>query len=339
MWQKFKNKPILALAPMADVTDVSFRQMFAKYNKPDVLWTEFVSCDGMYHTAKKEGVETPEEAVKLKELLKEKKVEEYTPFDFFLKDLEYMENERPVVAQIFTGNPETMEWGAELCRRLGFDGVDINMGCPDRSIEKQKSGAYLMKDYTLAKELVSVAKRGAGEVPVSVKTRLGYNEDQLEEWLPELLSTGAECVTIHARTRKEMSKVPARWERVKRAVEIRDELGSKSLIFGNGDAMTREDVKEKCRDTGCDGVVVGRGAFGMGFDFVEGFTKTLTPKRRLELLLEHAELFEKLLPHKPFHIMKKHFKAYIEGFDGARELRTRLMEAGSVEELRKMVDL
>ncbi|MCR4336423.1 MAG: tRNA-dihydrouridine synthase family protein, partial [Candidatus Omnitrophica bacterium] len=220
------GRPIMILAPMADVTDSAFRRIIAKYGKPDVMWTEFVSADGLCHPKGREKL---------------------------LIDLSYTEAERPIVAQLFSGRPEKMREASKLAQELGFDGVDINMGCPDRAVEKQCAGASLMKNPTLARELIRAAKEGAPNIPVSVKTRLGYNKDELETWLPELLAEEPAVVTIHCRTRKEMSDVPARWERVKRAVEIRNELKSKTLIFGNGDVLDIQDAQKKAEETGADG--------------------------------------------------------------------------------------
>jgi nifR3 family TIM-barrel protein len=305
------NKPILVLAPMADVTDVAFRYVIAKHGKPDVIWTEFVSADGL--------VLAPEKGrAKL------------------LKDLEYSPIERPIVAQLFSSKPDNMRKACALVRELGFDGVDINMGCPDKTIEKQGCGSAMIKNPALAKEIILAAKEGAGDMPVSVKTRLGYNKDELEEWLPILLSTNPAVITIHARTRKEMSKVPARWERIKRAVEIRDELKSDTLIFGNGDAVDIIDAKKKALETGCDGVMIGRGIFGNPFLF-SGRTD-VGVEEKLKALVEHTKLFaEKLGGIKNFMIMKKHFKSYVSDFDHSKELRIKLMETENVEEVEKVV--
>ena len=159
-----------------------------------------------------------------------------------------------------------MEKASALCLELGFDGVDINMGCPDRSIEKQGCGSAMIKNPELAAKIIQAAKRGAksdqlGGIPVSVKTRLGYNRDQLEEWLPALLAERPAAITLHARTRKEMSKVPARWKRIARAVELRNEiLGPDKLatrIIGNGDALSLADARNKALATGADGVMLG----------------------------------------------------------------------------------
>lgn len=314
-WQKLK-KPIIVLAPMADVTDPAFRRIIAKYGKPDVTWTEFVSADGLFLGG----------------------------YEHLIKDLAFTEEERPIVAQFFTSHPENMKRAAELAVKLGFDGIDINMGCPDKSIEKQGAGAAHIKNPKLAQEIILAAKAGAGNLPVSVKTRIGYNKNEIETWLPMILETNPAVVTIHARTRKEMSLVPARWEHVKRAVEIRDSFvdsnGKKSqtLIFGNGDVVDLEDAEKKVVETGCDGVMMGRAIFGNPWRFNREIKKENIPlKDVLNVLVEHTKLFEKLLPHKSFAIMKKHFKAYVNGWDGAKELRLKLMEAMDANEVEAII--
>jgi tRNA-dihydrouridine synthase len=193
-----------------------------------------------------------------------------------LIDLKFSEEERPIVAQLFSGKPEKMFEAAKLVKELGFDGLDINMGCPDRSIEKSGAGAVLIKDPAKARAIIRAAKEGAQGLPVSVKTRVGYNKIELETWLPELLAEEPAVITVHARTRKEMSLVPARWEHVKRAVEIRDAMKSKTLIFGNGDVVDLEDAHKKVQETGCDGVMLGRAIFGTPNLFAHQ-NKTLMP--------------------------------------------------------------
>ncbi len=215
---------------MADVTDSAFRYVISKNSDiPHVTWTEFVSADGL--------ALAPEEGKKR-----------------LMKGLEYNEIERPIVAQFFTSKPEHMEKTARLAVELGFDGVDINMGCPDKSVEKQGAGAALIKNPSLARELIEAAKKGVrdgakkygkSEIPVSVKTRLGYNKDELESWLPTLLEAQPAVITLHARTRKEMSKVPARWERIKRAVEIRDEYFSRTACNALRSKAGRSQVSSK----------------------------------------------------------------------------------------------
>ena len=306
-------KPFFALAPLANVTDAAFRRIIAKYSKPTpyVTYTEFVSADGLCR-AGEEGRRK------------------------LMRDLLFTEAERPIVAQFFTATPEYMERAAALAFELGFDGVDINMGCPDKTIEKQGAGAKLMLNSSLAVHIVEAAKRGAKGLPISVKTRLGYNKDILDEWLPALLAAQPAAITIHARTRKEMSKVPARWERVKRAVEIRNELKSETLIIGNGDLKDVEDAEQKIKETGADGAMLGRAIFGRPWLFSNDVSQTYFKK--LKILVEHTKLFEELLGDiKSFAIMKKHFKAYVEGFDGAKELRIKLMEAQNAAEVEKII--
>ncbi len=326
------GRPCYVLAPMADVTDAAFRRTINKYGKPDVLWTEFVSADGLIR-ATEEG---------------KKKL---------MRDLVFEKGEHPIVAQLFSSNPEHMRQAAKLCADLGFDGVDINMGCPDRSIEKQGCGAAMIKNPVKAREIIRAAKEGAvrsdgTSISVSVKTRIGYNKNELETWLPELLAEEPAVITLHARTRKEMSAVPARWEHVARAVEIRNEMqkdtDTRTLIFGNGDALDLEDARQKAISSGADGVMLGRAIFGNPWLFCPLHTNTLsgpynaympTTKERLRVLVEHTKSFIELLGDiKNFAIMKKHYKAYVNHFDGARELRVALMEAETVEEIEKLID-
>ena len=319
-WQKLQ-KPIMVLAPMADVTDPAFRRVIAKYGKPDVMWTEFVSADGLFLGG----------------------------YEHLVKDLAFTNEERPIVAQFFSGKPEMMEKAAELACDLGFDGIDINMGCPDKSIEKQGSGSAHIKDYENSQNVIRATMKGAKKdgknLPVSVKTRIGYNKDQLETWLPALLETKPAVITIHARTRKELSLVPARWEHVKRAVEIRNEFqdteGNKSetLIFGNGDVKDLDDADQKVVETGCDGVMLGRAIFGNPWLFNRKIKREdISIPDRLRVMVEHTKLFEELLPHKSFAIMKKHYKAYVNGWDGAKELRMKLMDAKDANEVGEIVE-
>ncbi len=308
-WENLK-KPLFVLAPMADVTDPAFRRIIAKYGKPDVFWTEFVSADGL--------ALAPEEG-------RQK----------LMVDLKYSESERPIVAQFFTSKPENMEKAARLARELGFDGVDINMGCPDKTIEKQLAGAALMKNPKLARELIIAAKEGADGLPVSIKTRVGFNKVELDTWLPEILKEKPAAVTIHARSRKEMSKVPARWVHVKEAVEIRNQLSPSTLIIGNGDLVDIQDAKEKIKQSGADGAMLGRAIFGSPWLFSE---KIPTFEEKLKVLIEHTLLFDEILGnYKNFAIMKKHFKAYINGFDGASELRGKLMETSNALEVENII--
>ncbi len=343
-WQEL-SKPIIAVAPMADVTDAPFRRLIAKYSnwpeqKSAVMWTEFVAADGLMRA-------TPEGKAKL------------------MADLMYTEEERPIVAQLFTSNEEHMEQAARLCAELGFDGIDINMGCPDRTIEKQGCGSAMIKTPEVAKRIIQAAKRGAGELPVSVKTRIGYNEDEIETWIPAVLAEQPAALTVHLRTRKQMSKVPAQWEKLSHIVALRDELSPDTIVLGNGDVLSLEDGRRKALSHGADGVMVGRALFGNPWFFnphqqlptrltalpTHGVNREtiitedtsnasinyVTLEERLRVLVEHTQLFVELLPFKNFAIMKKHYKAYVNGFPGAAELRSQLMECHSPEEVAEVV--
>lgn len=299
-WEKLP-RPFFVLAPLANITDYSFRQFMTRYRKPDVLWTEFVAADGLVHPKGREAL---------------------------IRDLRFDGNERPIIAQLFTGYPENMFEAAKLVKELGFDGIDINMGCPDKNVMKQGAGAACMKDPELAQKVIRAAMEGVRAdgkepIPVSVKTRLGFNRDDLETWLPKILETKPAAVTLHLRTKKEMSLVPAHWDRMARAVEIA--RGSGTLILGNGDVKTVAEGRRKCAETGCDGIMIGRGVFGNPWVFDEA-KASVTVRERLEAILLLTEIFASTWGEtKSFELLKKHFQAYIVGFPGARELRAELM--------------
>lgn len=301
-WRKLR-RPFFVLAPMSDVTDAAFRSIIAKYGKPDVMWTEFVSADGLCSPGKKK----------------------------LLVNFKYSEKERPIIAQLFGANPENIKKAVKIVKKLGFDGVDINMGCPDRTVVKQGAGGALIKNYELARKIIEAARDGAGGLPVSVKTRVGFFKDsEFGSWLSFLLGMDLAAVTIHARTVKELSRVSARWNLIEKAVCTRDKLGIKTLIIGNGDVCDLADARKKAKQSGSDGVMIGRAVFGNPYLFSnsqEFKNRYLnSKKRRIGILLEHAKLFDKYFGRKKnFDVMKKHFKAYISGWKGAKELRVRLM--------------
>jgi nifR3 family TIM-barrel protein len=316
------------MAPMADVTDVAFRALVAKRGKPDIFWTEFVSADGLYHTC---------EIQKLKG--------EDNPL---MADLAYEENQRPIVAQIFSAKPEMISYATKLVAEHGFDGVDINMGCPDRTIERQGAGAALVKNPQLAVELIRAAQAASG-LPVSVKTRVGYDKELLDEWLTALLHANPAAITLHLRTRKEMSSVPADWQLMKKAVEIRNQVNPDVLLVGNGDVQDLEDARAKVAQSLCDGAMLGRAMFGNPwvFEGISGHRMSssevghrMSPHgldEKLEALVELARGFKKISPPKNFSILKKHMKAFVTGFDGAAELRAKLMQAESAIEIEALI--
>jgi nifR3 family TIM-barrel protein len=333
-----KNRPLFVLAPMADVTDVAFRTVISEARSPDIYWTEFVSADGLIRA-------TPEGKYKLK------------------KDLLYDKTkQRPIIAQLFSSTYKYMYEATKLCIEFGFDGVDINMGCPDRSIEKQKSGAAMMKNPELAIDVIKAVKDARrdfceggdnADFAVTVKTRVGYNSVELDTWIPILLDQEVDLITIHARTRKEMSKVDADWSHVKTVVNMRDawaldNAGKKvPLIFGNGDVKDIQDAYEKCMTYGCDGTMIGRAMFGNPWLFKDidcidkgdlDFKNKFTPSReeRIKSLIKQVEIFDRELGDvKSFALMKKFFKTYMTGFDDAKEIREEIMDmegAGEVLE-------
>lgn len=308
-WRKLP-RPFFALAPMADVTDAAFRGIVAKYGKPHVLFTEFVSCDGLCSEGRKN----------------------------LLLNLKFSKKEKPIVAQVFGATPAHFTECAKFIRKLGFDGVDINMGCPQRNIEKQGAGAALIKNPKLARAIIRATKAGAGRMPVSIKTRIGYDTNMLKTWLPELLAEKPAAITIHARTRKEMSKVAAHWEAVAEAVKIARALKSKTLIIGNGDVVDLEDARHKAKQTGASGIMIGRAALGTPWVFSGVSKESLLITKRLKVMVEHTKLFERLFKrHKNFYLMRKHYQAYINGFHGARELRRQLMETSNAAEVENIV--
>jgi nifR3 family TIM-barrel protein len=333
-WAKLK-RPFFVLAPMANVTDSVFRKLFAKYGKPDVTWTEFVSADGLMSPGRKK----------------------------LLHNLEFTSKERPIVAQLFTGHKNEMKGASRLVAELGFDGVDINMGCPDKAVEKQGGGASLIKNPSLAVEIINSAREGVLEaydkrgkkkypkalIPVSVKTRIGYNKVDFD-WVRTLLEQKLPVLTLHLRTRKEMSEVPAHWELMPQFVKMRNEISPETKIIGNGDVTSMADGREKIEKYGCDGVMVGRGIFGKPWFFAEKgmLSRADAPNSsspdatdiafRLSVLVEHAKAFEKAFKNiKSFDVMKKHFKAYVSGWDGAKELRVELMGTKSAKEVETIV--
>lgn len=353
-WQQLKTKrdqtgkPFFVLAPMADVTDSAFRLIVAQCGKPDVLWTEFVAADGLVHPKGREKL---------------------------MYDLRYSEAERPIIAQLFSSKPANMQAACKLCAELGFDGIDINMGCPDRTIEKQGCGSGMIKTPERAVEIIAAARAGIAEsgknTLLSVKTRVGYNHDEIDTWIRLLLEQKLDALTVHARTRKDLSINPANWDYISRVVKLRDEIAPDTVIIGNGDVTDLQDGIDKSVTTGADGIMIGRAVFGNPWIFdpnrstvQQGSWKTpwhvrMLPRswqkrimgdrrytvssvsipERLETMLEHTKIFmEHLGGVKNFAVMKKHYRAYAHGFPGAKELRIRLMESNNAEEVEQIVE-
>ncbi len=290
---------------MADVTDAAYRRLIARLGKPHVMFTEFVSADGLCSAGR----------------------------DNLLINLMYHPSERPIVAQIFSATPEHVAKASILLRELGFDGIDINMGCPDKNVCKQGAGSSLIRTPDLAKELILAAREGGHGLPVSVKTRVGYNSVATDEWVGHLLEVSPAVITLHLRTRKEMSKVPARWERVHEAVALA--RGSGTLILGNGDVRDLDHADELAAATGVDGIMLGRAVLGNPWLFDRSRKGTGVPfSERLAVAREHALLFEDLFGvRKNFAIMRKYLRAYFAGFPGAKDLRIRLEHISSADDV------
>ncbi|MDO8601432.1 MAG: tRNA-dihydrouridine synthase [bacterium] len=289
---------------MSGVTDRTFRRMLLKYGRPDVFFTEFVPAAGLSSKGREKLLET----------------------------LKFLPAEHPIVAQVFGANPDLFEKTAIMIRDLGFDGIDINMGCPNKDIEKQGAGAALIKNPDLAQQIIRETKRGAGKLPVSVKTRIGYAKNQISEWIPVLLKENLAALTVHFRTRNEIFKGSANWELAKKIVKLRDRYAPETLIFGNGDVESLAQARSLVKKTGLDGIMVGRGVFANPW-FFSGRSPGL--QERLDAIIEHAKTFEKL--HKNFNIIKKYFKGYVNGFVGAKDLRDSLMGDESTAEIKKTI--
>ena len=319
IWQKISKKDVFfCLAPMADVTDIVFRQVIAKYSRhgkvgggPDVFWTEFVAADGI---ASEEGRK------------------------HLLPILKFTKGEKPLIAQIFGAKPENIKIACQVISKLGFDGIDINMGCPDRSVIKQGAGSALINNPKLACEIIRAAKEGAPKLPISVKTRIGYNVIEYKKWLPKILKEKISALTIHLRTKKEMSDVPAHIELAKDIVKVVRAHDKKVVLIANGDILNLEQGRKLAKDSGFDGIMIGRGVFGNPwlFDTKVKHESTGTVDK-LKALIDHIKLYEKLLDYRNYENMKKHFKSYVNGFDGAKELRIKLMGVESLIGARSII--
>ncbi len=319
-WKKLL-KPFFALAPMHDVTDAAFRRIIAKYGKPDVFYTEFASTDGLSNE-----VGRPK----------------------LMHYLKFSKEEHPIVAQIFGSKSEKFKETTKLVASLGFDGVDINMGCPEKNAVKSGSCAGLFHTPELAKEIILACKEGAREyatenkteeIPVSIKIRIGDTKVDWQNWITKLLEGQPAAIAIHLRTRKEMSKVPAHWEVMPEIVKFIHEHtteATRPLIIGNGDVYTIDEARQKITDTNADGVMLGRGIFGNPWLFAKGAAPTL--EQRLHVLIEHTKLYEELFSGiKHWDIMKRHFKAYVSDFEGAADLRAKLYETKNSHDVQAVV--
>ncbi|MCX6782935.1 MAG: tRNA-dihydrouridine synthase [Candidatus Levybacteria bacterium] len=310
-WEKLQEKtekekkPFLVQAPMENVTDVVFREMINICGRPDVFFTEFTNTDGLCSRGK----------------------------DGVSHRLQFTKNQHPIVAQIWGNNPENYYQSAMILKKQGFDGIDINMGCPDRDIVKKGSCAGLINNNSLVREIYLATKEGAGNLPISIKTRLGLNKIETEKWIGFLLGLDLAALTIHGRIAKEMSKFPANWEEIGKVVKIRNEMEKKTIIIGNGDIQNKEEAFEKYEKYHVDGIMIGRGIFSNLWVFNrDNENKIYNSNDKLNLLIKHITLFENTWKNKkPFEVMKKFYKIYISDFPNASDFRLSLMEAKDSE--------
>lgn len=306
MWQELQS-PFLVLAPMEGVTDLVFRQVVTKAGRPDIFFTEFTNVSSY---ASEKGR------------------------DNALERLKIGPNENPIVAQIWGQNPEHFAETARALEGLGFDGLDINMGCPDKHVNKAGGGAAMIKTPELVVECINRAKENTS-LPVSVKTRLGFTYlEEYKEWLPTLLDQHLAALTVHLRTRKEMSKVPAHFELIPEIIKLRDEIAPETKLIINGDIKNKAEAEKlKAKYPGVDGFMIGRGVFENPYCFTD---HEPTPEELKALFLYHLDLFEKE-NRMPFETMKHFYKVYFKGQPGSADFRNKLMSAKSIPELKSMV--
>lgn len=310
---KTMPRPFFVLAPMDDVTDAVFRSVVASCATPDVFFTEFVNVDGL---------QSPGRPRLMKKLVTAE------------------EDKGRTIAQIWGKTPENYFKTAQELVRMGFAGVDINMGCPAKSEVKAGTCSALINNRPLALEIIKATQEGvAGRVPVSIKTRLGFSEVDFT-WHEFLLEQNLAMLTVHGRTRKEMSKVPARWEDIAYVRELRDKIAPETLIVGNGDVLSREQGEELAEKHNLDGVMIGRGVFQDPYIFaLESPWQNVSQQDRIKLYEKHVQMFADTWQEgqRPIHTLNKFCKIYIQGFDGAKEAREHLMEATSAQDLQKRI--
>jgi len=309
---------------MDQVTDCAFREMVARLSGQNprtktqkssgnnfAMFTEFVSVDGLLHPDGKKRL---------------------------LRDLKFTNKQRPIVAQIWGNDPDKFLKAAKIIKKLKFDGIDINMGCPQSKEIGMGACSALIKNPKLAQKIIKATKKGAGGLPVSVKTRIGYEKNIVKDWIKVLLKAQPAAIIVHGRTKKEMSKVPAHWDAIADAVATRNKLKSKTLIIGNGDVISFQDGLVKAQQTGVDGIMIGRASIGNPWVF-NANSKSPSVKEKLLAAVRHAKLFEKWYKNKrSFATIRKHLKNYVSGFEGAKELRARLMQTKNAAETARAIN-
>lgn len=288
-WQKL-NKPIIGLAPMDGVTDFACREIYAEIAKPDVIFTEFVNAEGLVRGGKK-----------------------------LLKSLRFSQKQRPIVAQLFGDEAESFKKAVKIIEKLGFDGIDINMGCPARKVVLRKSGGALIGNFSLSKQIILSCLEST-TLPVSVKTRISD-----DKWYEFLSDFNLAAVTIHGRFLKSGLSGDVDWREVGKAANI---MKKKFIVLGNGGILNRDDGILKCKTFGLDGVLIGRGALGNPWVFGnEKADKTLV----LKTIEKHAKIGD-------YPSVLKHFGWYAKGFEGAKDLRLKLLKTKNFTETKKVLE-
>ena len=295
------------LAPMDGVTDCVFRQVVMRAARPDVFFTEFTNVDSYVSERGRANA---------------------------LARLRYLAPEQPIVAQIWGNKPDHFHQTALGLKQLGYQALDINMGCPDRHVVANGGGSDLIRHPALAKDLVRASKNCG--LAVSVKTRLGYTHpDEYQDWLAVLLAEELDALTIHLRTKKDMSKVDARSAYVEPIIQMRNQLAPKTKLIINGDIKDIADGKKYIK-LGADGIMIGRGVFQNPFCF-ELKPRAHTREELFKLLGFHLDLYEQS-QDMPYEALKRFFKIYINNFPSAANIRASLMETHSLSEARKILD-
>ena len=314
IWENLP-KPFLILAPMEGVTDIVFRQVVAHAGRPDLFFTEFTNVSSY---ASEKGRQNALERIQI------------SPTD------------SPIIAQIWGKNPEHFAETTHALASLGFSGVDLNFGCPDKHVNKAGGGAAMIKTPELAVECFRNAKKST-DLPVSIKTRLGWNKpEEYKDWLSVLLTEHPVALTVHLRTKKEMSKVPAHYELIPAIIKLRNQISPETKLIINGDIKNRADAMElHAKYPEVDGFMIGRGVFANPYCFTD---HQPTREELMKLLKLHLNLFEerseKHCSHAyPYEPLKHYFKIYINNFPGASDLRAKLMETHSVAEARGIIGL
>jgi tRNA-dihydrouridine synthase len=257
-----------------------------------------------------------------------------------MRRLKFTKSERPIIAQLWGSKPENYFETAKFIKEMGFDGIDINMGCPQKRVVSHGGCAALINTPDLAREIILATREGAGSLPVSVKTRIGYKTIATEKWISFLLSLDLDALTIHGRTAAETPATPAHWDEIKKAVEIRNQMKRKTIMLGNGDVTSYADGAEKCTTYGTDGAMIGRAILNnlWAFDKSKKIHQP-TLKESLELLRRHVALFYTTWGNtRNFSTLKKYFRLYIKGFDGASGYRVRLMATTRSSEVYQIID-